>query len=911
MQRHSRPPPSYTPSDAPVEEAYQDFPILPAAPGPAVADASGRSGFGVQVWEDGAVYCGEWQESLATGRGQLRHANGDVYIGEWLRSVAHGKGIYTRVDGTKYVGQFCNDMQDGWGVETFPNGARYEGTFLLGMKSGHGVYTWPDGSRFEGQWSGDHISGAGSYWGTGGRRYSGKWLNAKMHGIGRFTWPEGLVYEGHFNSDAEEGFGVYREPHNGTPHWGFWPGGAGDGDRGAARTLDERRYRSTVPFQAPKAEATASTRDASVVDGFGTASSSRSPPPRDPAPPDGRTQLFGGSGWPPAEAVSPASRHEGGTWEHRVFGGLVESSQSPVSAEEHRPPSITAQISAILAQAKSFHLSMGEGDLPPHRFPALLAKDTVDAAIHEKRWRDEPPQRAKAIVDEAIREQKLQDAARRKTGAEEDPKLIFPEAVRQQQPTSATTFVPAKAAQDQPREEQPPPPPPTAAPTGPAAGRSSEGVAQPIAGPKAIEVVPRGAGVGPLSEDLGSPVKGPETSEGVKSTASGRSKASRQASTSPGPAARGELFGRTCTHNSIRHSIEGVREKRLLPKGESPISRVAGSTVLPQKYDRLTAELLRNGTLGTVHCIRVRNGRRKGPTLALKTVKTGKDDDAKKHEAILRRLSHPNIAKLVEVYTTTGGANGHTHFAMEFYSGKSLYEYLFPDGSKEARALDADLVAWFSWQGASAIVHCHSQRVCHRDVKLENFMLADVGHNPKIKLIDFGVASLFKPDTPLKTKVGTPYYIAPEVLTGSYNEKCDVWSLGVLMFLLCVGKPPFQGSSDAAILKQVKQKNVDYKDERWQAEFKAAKRLLHAMFKTNPDDRLPSKNVLGDGWVKRAARAVADVAASAGARARVGNPTLGSASSAPPAPARHDEVRARGAWATRRRTACTCYGGSG
>ena len=88
-----------------------------------------------------------------------------------------------------------------------------------------------------------------------------------------------------------------------------------------------------------------------------------------------------------------------------------------------------------------------------------------------------------------------------------------------------------------------------------------------------------------------------------------------------------------------------------------------------------------------------------------------------------------------------------------------------------------------------AINHCHAQGIVHRDIKPENIM---IGKDDEIKLIDFGLSHRVKYKTSsMQTIVGTPYYMAPEVLDGKYNFKCDVWSLGVLMYVLLSGYLPF------------------------------------------------------------------------------------------------------------------------
>ena len=101
------------------------------------------------------------------------------------------------------------------------------------------------------------------------------------------------------------------------------------------------------------------------------------------------------------------------------------------------------------------------------------------------------------------------------------------------------------------------------------------------------------------------------------------------------------------------------------------------------------------------------------------------------------------------------------------------------------------------------INYCHSKNIVHRDLKPENILLEANKNFDQIKIIDFGTSLTYDPKRPLREKLGTPYYIAPEVLKKSYNEKCDLWSAGVLVYIILTGTPPFNGNSDAEIMKKV------------------------------------------------------------------------------------------------------------
>jgi len=99
----------------------------------------------------------------------------------------------------------------------------------------------------------------------------------------------------------------------------------------------------------------------------------------------------------------------------------------------------------------------------------------------------------------------------------------------------------------------------------------------------------------------------------------------------------------------------------------------------------------------------------------------------------------------------------------------------------------------------------HSKELCHRDLKPENILLTDTSIDSQAKLIDFGLAKNWKLEAKdMNTKAGSCYYVAPEVLEGSYDYRCDIWSLGVILYILLVGYPPFNGPSNATIFQSIK-----------------------------------------------------------------------------------------------------------
>lgn len=118
----------------------------------------------------------------------------------------------------------------------------------------------------------------------------------------------------------------------------------------------------------------------------------------------------------------------------------------------------------------------------------------------------------------------------------------------------------------------------------------------------------------------------------------------------------------------------------------------------------------------------------------------------------------------------------------------------------------------------------------HRDLKPENLLLDDKkksGGHIQIKLIDFGTSTLFSPKKKANGKFGTPYYIAPEILTkDNYNEKCDIWSAGVILYIILCGYPPFNGKTDNAVIKAVMSGRFDFPEEDWKYVSSEAKLLI-------------------------------------------------------------------------------------
>jgi calcium-dependent protein kinase len=106
-------------------------------------------------------------------------------------------------------------------------------------------------------------------------------------------------------------------------------------------------------------------------------------------------------------------------------------------------------------------------------------------------------------------------------------------------------------------------------------------------------------------------------------------------------------------------------------------------------------------------------------------------------------------------------------------------------------------------QVLAAVLYCHSNNIVHRDLKPQNMLFESREPNARLKVIDFGTSQVFDPSQKMQLKIGTPYYVSPEVLRRSYDSKCDIWSCGVILYILLCGYPPFDGPTQEELLQKI------------------------------------------------------------------------------------------------------------
>jgi len=221
-------------------------------------------------------------------------------------------------------------------------------------------------------------------------------------------------------------------------------------------------------------------------------------------------------------------------------------------------------------------------------------------------------------------------------------------------------------------------------------------------------------------------------------------------------------------------------------------------------------------------------------------------DRFKQEIAIMKMMDHPNIIRLFETFQDTRNI----YLVMELCAGGELFDKIIESGHfTEAQA------AILMQHIVKAMYYMHSNHVCHRDLKPENFLFLtkEAIEKNTLKIIDFGLSCTFEANVVLTTKAGTPYYVAPQVLAGKYDQLSDLWSCGVIMYVMLCGYPPFFGETDAEVLSKVRLGNFSFNQTDWKNISEDAKNLIRFLLKMNPKDRYTAEQTLNHDWIKNKA----------------------------------------------------------
>ena len=262
------------------------------------------------------------------------------------------------------------------------------------------------------------------------------------------------------------------------------------------------------------------------------------------------------------------------------------------------------------------------------------------------------------------------------------------------------------------------------------------------------------------------------------------------------------------------------------------------------------------GSYGKIY--KVKN-KQSGDIRAMKQIMKSKIPDIEKFQneiKILAMVDHPNIVRLFEVIED----DKYFNLLQELCTGGELLRKIQTTQLKEK-----DIAKIFN-QIMSAVAYCHEKGIVHRDLKLENILFASESPDSPVKIIDFGFSVLLGKNEinkdkdnennlkkygfkRMKSKVGTLYYISPEIIKGNYDEKCDIWACGVILYILLCGYPPFNGSSDKEVYNIITQVKYDFNQPMWKNVSKYAKELIKNML-TLAKNRYTAKQVLSSKWLE-------------------------------------------------------------
>ncbi len=200
------------------------------------------------------------------------------------------------------------------------------------------------------------------------------------------------------------------------------------------------------------------------------------------------------------------------------------------------------------------------------------------------------------------------------------------------------------------------------------------------------------------------------------------------------------------------------------------------------------------------------------------------------------------------------------YIVTEICKGGELFDEIIARGKfteKDAQVLMKQIV--------QCVNYCHKMNIIHRDLKPENVLLEANKDFDQIKVIDFGTSLTVDPNRTLDEKLGTPYYIAPEVLNKKYNHKCDIWSCGVIAYIVLSGMPPFNGATDQEIMKKVRIGKFSFSEPVWSNITDKAKDFITKLLTYDIDKRPSAEEALKHPWLTETITATVDQSLAKGA----------------------------------------------
>ncbi|KAG2376009.1 CDPK-related protein [Vigna angularis] len=297
-------------------------------------------------------------------------------------------------------------------------------------------------------------------------------------------------------------------------------------------------------------------------------------------------------------------------------------------------------------------------------------------------------------------------------------------------------------------------------------------------------------------------------------------------------------------HGSVKPNEAAIPEE----EGFSVLNKTFGfSKHFGNKYE--VGDEVGRGHFGYTCVAKVKKGVVKGQEVAVKVIPKAKMttaiaiEDVRREVKILRALTrHKNLVQFYDAYED----HDNVYIVMELCEGGELLDRILSRGGKYTEE-DAKVVLR---QILDVVAFCHLQGVVHRDLKPENFLFTSKDENSILKTIDFGLSDFVKPDERLNDIVGSAYYVAPEVLHRAYSTEADVWSIGVIAYILICGSRPFWARTESGIFHAVLKADPSFDEPPWPSLSDEATNFVMRLLNKDPRKRMSAAQALCHPWIK-------------------------------------------------------------
>lgn len=295
----------------------------------------------------------------------------------------------------------------------------------------------------------------------------------------------------------------------------------------------------------------------------------------------------------------------------------------------------------------------------------------------------------------------------------------------------------------------------------------------------------------------------------------------------------------------------GQEEERREGEEERESSRLDKNFGYPKNFGakyELGKEVGR-GHFGHTCLAKGKKGELKGQSVAVKIISKAKMtsaiaiEDVRREVKILKALSgHKHMLKFYDAFEDANNV----YLVMELCEGGELLDRILQRGGRYTEEDAKGIVV----QILSAVAFCHLQGVVHRDLKPENFLFATKDEDAPLKVIDFGLSDFVRPDQRLNDVVGSAYYVAPEVLHRSYNVEADMWSIGVITYILLCGSRPFWARTESGIFRSVLRADPNFDDTPWPTISEEGKDFVKRLLNKDHRKRMTAAQALAHPWLR-------------------------------------------------------------